>query len=324
MGWGRGEVTTEVQPVEPTDCGQPPNPAIGAIQPIGFVLILSSDWRISHVSANIGDYFGAAPDAVIGQPVTSLFNPNAIHSLRNRLALLRGPNSAERLFGIALTDDAAHYDIAVHMSGDQVVIEAEKSRDHHHDRESTGTVRGMIAQLGEVDTLADFFQQAARQVCALTGYERVTINRLGPDGMDEIVGEALRSGISTAMSSRVADPAPSAGQPAPRTLLSLVADIDARPVPIVPALDRRGRPVDLSWSVLRAASPDDLSSLRGIGVRAALSIALVIGGRLWGWIACNHRAPCCPSFERRSAAEWYAIMLAMQIEIRELKAKLRR
>jgi len=322
MGWGRGEVTTEVQPVRPTDCGQPPTPAVGAIQPIGFVLILSSDWRISHASANIGDYFGAAPEAVIGQPVTSLFNPNAIHSLRNRLALLRGPDAVERLFSIALTDEPAHYDVAVHMSGDQVVIEAEKSRDRHHDRESTGTVRGMIAQLGEVGMLADFFEQAARQVCALTGYERVTIHRFGRDGMDEVVGEALRSGIGAAMRGHAAGSARSARQPAPRNLLSLVADIDASPVPIVPALDRCGRPLDLSWSVLRAGSPDELDLLRGIGVRASLSIAIVSGGRVWGRIACDHRAPCCPSFERRSAAEWYAIMLAMQIEIRELKALL--
>ena len=105
-------------------------------------------------------------------------------------------------------------------------------------------------------------------------------------------------------------------------LLRLVADIDAVPVPIVPGQVRRGKPADLSRAVLRAASPEDVELLRSIGVRAALSIAIVIGGRTWGVIACHHHAPCCPSFERRSAAEWFAIMLAMQIEIRELKARL--
>lgn len=290
-----------------------------AIQPIGFLVTLASDWRISRVSANIGDNVGATPEDLLGQPVTSLFNPAAIHSLRNRLALLRGPNAVERLFSIQLTDSTAHYDVAVHMSGDQVVIEAEPTRDHHHDRESSGTVRGMIAQLGDVPTLEGFFIEAARQMRALTGYDRVTIHRFGPDNAVEVAGEAQRGATGSAMGAS----APSRPAPAvPRSLVSLVADVDATPVPIIPALDRRGRPADLSRSGLRAASPDDLDLLRGIGVQAAMSISIVVAGRLWGQIDCHHHAPFCPSFERRSAAEWFAIMLAMQIEIRELKAKL--
>ena len=291
--------------------------AVGAIQPIGFLLTLSNDWRISRASANIGDYLDVAPEALIGEPVTSLFNASAVHSVRNRLALLRGPFATERLFSIPLTDGPAHYDVALHMSGEQAVIEAEPNHEHHHDRESTGTVRGMIAQLGEVETMAGFFEEAARQMRALTGYDRVTIHRFAPDGGDEVVGEVLRSAIGSAMGRHL----PISGE-APRSLLRLVADVDAVPVPIVPGQVRRGRPADLSRAVLRAASPEDVELLRSIGVRAALSIAIVIGGRTWGVIACHHHAPCCPSFERRSAAEWFAIMLAMQIEIRELKARL--
>lgn len=291
--------------------------AVGAIQPIGFLLTLSNDWRISRASANIGDYLDVAPEALIGEPVTSLFNASAVHSLRNRLALLRGPFATERLFSIPLTDGPAHYDVALHMSGEQAVIEAEPNHEHHHDRESTGTVRGMIAQLGEVETMAGFFEEAARQMRALTGYDRVTIHRFAAGGDDEVVGEVLRSAIGSAMGRHL----PISGE-APRSLLRLVADIDAVPVPIVPGQVRRGKPADLSRAVLRAASPEDVELLRSIGVRAALSIAIVIGGRTWGVIACHHHAPCCPSFERRSAAEWFAIMLAMQIEIRELKARL--
>ena len=294
-------------------------PDSAAIQPIGFLVALSSDWRICRLSANVGDFLGISPEALLGSPVTSLFNPGAIHSLRNRLALLRGPDAVERLFSIQLTDAPAHYDVAVHMSGDEAVIDAEPNHDHHHDRESTGTVRGMIAQLGEIETLADFFADAARQMRALTGYDRVTIHRFGADGAVEIVGQGQRGAAGSAMG----DPAPSRPESGvPRSLVSLVADVDAKPVPIVPALDRRGRPADLSRSGLRAAPTAELDRLRESGVQAALSISIVVAGRPWGLIACHHHAPCCPSFERRSAAEWFAIMLAMQIEIRELKAKL--
>lgn len=291
-----------------------------AIQPIGFLVTLSSDWRINRVSANIADYFGAAPDELLGQPVTNLFSQSAIHSLRNRLALLRGPFATERLFSVPLTDATAHYDVAIHMSGDQTVIEAEPNHHDHHERESTGTVRGMIAQLGEVDTVADFFEVAANQVRALTGYDRVTIHRLGPDGGDEVVGEVMRKVIGPAMGEPSASL--SVHPPTRRSLVSFIADVDAEPVPVVSRYVRRSRPADLSRSALLAASPADVEQLRSMGVGAALSIAIVTGGQLWGQITCHHHAPSCPSFERRSAVEWYAIMLAMQIEIRELKAKL--
>ena len=56
---------------------------------------------------------------------------------------------------------------------------------------------------------------------------------------------------------------------------------------------------------------------------AAILLPLIVAGRHWGDVAFYHRAPCCPSFERRSALEWFALMLSMQIEIRELKAQLK-
>lgn len=293
-------------------------PIKAAIQPIGFLVSLSNDWRVSHVSANIGDFLPASPDTVLGEPVTGLFSPAAIHSLRNRLALLRGPDATERLFSISLTGDNDHYDVAVHMSDEQAVIEAERSPNSHHDRESTGTVRGMIAQLGQVETLAAFFNDAARQVRALTGYDRVTIHRFAPDGTDEPVGEAKRGATGAVMGS--AATARRYDLSLPRSLVDLIADVDAAPVAIIPATDRRGRPADLSRAGLRDAPRAEIELLRAIGVRAALTLSLVVAGRLWGRIACHHHAPCCPSFERRSAAEWFAIMLAMQIEIRELRA----
>ena len=283
----------------------------GAIQPIGFLVTLSSDWRIGHVSANIGDFLNIAVETPPGQAVTGLFSPAAIHSLRNRLALLRGPNATERLFGISLTGDDAHYDVAVHMSGSHAIVEAEPNREHHHDRESSGTVRGMIAQLEELDSLRGFFSEAARQVRALTGYERVAIHRFDDTGKDEIVGAAARNGFAAV------DAVPLGTEPS--SPVKLVADVDAQLVAMIPALEGH---VDLSRAALRAASPSELDRLRETGLHAGLSIGLMVRGRQWGVIACQHHTPFCPSFERRSAAEWYAVMLAMQIEIRELRARL--
>lgn len=306
--------------VEPADSGQSLADELDAIQPIGCLIALTDDWRISRVSANIGDFFETTPESIVGEPLTCLFSQAAIHSLRNRLALLRGPYATERLFSIPLTDEPPHYDVAIHLSGRDTIIDVEPNHDDHHDRETTGTVRGMIGQLGDAQSLDNFFEAAANQVRALTGFDRVTIHRFGASGGAELVAEVLRRGATAEMG----EPSAYLGvhAPEPRNLVSFVADVAAVPEAIVRYKRGRSRPVDLSRSALRAASPTELELLRSAGIGAALAIAIVIEGRMWGQITCHHHAPCRPNFERRSALEWYAIMLAMLIEIRELKAKL--
>ena len=286
----------------------------GAIQPIGFLVALAPDWRISRVSANIDEHLGKSPADLLGQSIASLFADEAVHSLRNRLALLRSPESVERLLSVPLTGGERRYDIALHMSGSSVVIEAEPSSDHHHEHDSMGTIRGMVAQLAAIDGLPAFFAAAARQVRALTGFDRVLIRRLGDD---DPVGEAVRS-VARAMTSGPMPIWSTAG----RSVLTMIADTSAAPVAIIaPANARRSR-LDLSHSMLLALPPEQQSSLGEAAIGAAIQVPLTVAGRHWGEIIGTHHAPCCPSFERRHAIEWFALMLGMQIEIRELKARL--
>lgn len=289
----------------------------GAIQPIGFLVALAPDWRVSRASANIGDYLGTAAADLLDQPITGLFAHDAIHSLRNRLALLRSADAVERLFSVALTGTDKVYDVALHMCGTTVVIEAEPSRDHRHDRDSMGTVRGMIAQLAAIDSLPAFFGEAARHLRALTGFDRVTIERRRIDGSVELAGEAVRSAASAMTGTPIATDSWSA---VPSTTLMVIPDTSAASVAIVAPQRGRHAPLDLSNAMLQAALPERAASLRATGIGAALLLPLTVAGRRWGEIACYHRTPSCPSFERRSAIEWFALMLAMQIEIRELKA----
>jgi light-regulated signal transduction histidine kinase (bacteriophytochrome) len=287
-----------------------------AIQPIGFLVALAPDWRVSRLSANIGDHLGVPAASLLHQPVTNLFAQDAVHSLRNRLALLRSPASVERLYAVPLTGTGSQYDIALHMSGTTVVIEAEPSRDHRHDHDSTGTICGMIAQLGPIAATPDFFALAARHMRALTGFDRVLIRRYGA-GATETVGEAVRNGAQSLAAAGQAMRSDDG-----RTILTIIPDTAADPIAILaPSEARQGR-LDLSHAMLLAAPPARQAALRKSGVGAAIEVPLVIAGRHWGEIICHHRAPACPSFERRSAIEWFAMMLGMQIEIRELKARL--
>lgn len=54
-------MSEQAQTVDLTNCDREPIHLLGAIQPSGFLLALTSDWLVARVSANIGDYLGSRP-----------------------------------------------------------------------------------------------------------------------------------------------------------------------------------------------------------------------------------------------------------------------
>jgi light-regulated signal transduction histidine kinase (bacteriophytochrome)/CheY-like chemotaxis protein len=307
--------------VDLTNCDREPIHQLGAIQPIGFLVAVTAEWTIARVSANVGAFMeGADAQQLIGRPLTDLFSAAAIHGLRNRVAMLRGPDSVERIFGCRLVDGCEPFDIALHVSGALTVIEAEPSNGEDHG-DVTGTVRSMIARLDLAHDMEAFFNEGARQVRALSGYDRVMVYRFGEDGSGEVVAESVRSNLGSFLGLHY----PATDIPAQaralykRNLLRVITDVNGTGVPIVPQLDESGEPLDLSLSMLRSVSPIHIEYLKNMGVGASMSISIVVEGKLWGLFACHHYAARCPAFERRSVCELFAQMFAMRLESRERK-----
>jgi light-regulated signal transduction histidine kinase (bacteriophytochrome) len=313
--------TAPSQTVDLTNCDREPIHLLGAIQPIGFLIAVNSDWMIARVSANLAEFLGHEAEDVIGKPASLIFSVEAIHAIRNRLALLRSPDAAERIFRCTLADRGKPFDVAVHMLGGIIIIEGEPSAEHPYG-DATGTVRGMIARLDHAPSIESFYHEGARQVRALTGFDRVMVYRFDHDHSGEVVAESAKSGIGSFLGLRYppTDIPAQARQLYKRNLLRVITDIDSEPVPVIPALNEHRKPVDLSLSVLRSVSPIHIEYLRNMGVRASMSISILVEGELWGLVACHHYSPRCPSFERRSVAELFAQMFAMRIESRERKA----
>jgi light-regulated signal transduction histidine kinase (bacteriophytochrome)/CheY-like chemotaxis protein len=300
--------------VDLTNCDREPIHIPGLIQPFGVLLVLSSDWLVARTSPNTADYLGKTPDELMGRPLVDTIGADAVHALRNRMSLLRGADATERLFGVHFTGIEQPFDVALHLSDGKVVIEAEPSQPEQGD--GAGTIRSMMARLDQSSSLNAFLREGARQVRALTGFDRVMVYRFAANGDGEVVAEAARSGIGSFLHLHY----PHTDIPAQaralyqRNLFRIIADVGAEPVPVLPTLDEQGRPLDLSLSVLRAVSPIHIEYLTNMGVGASLSISIVIEGRLWGLFACHHYSPRCPGLERRSLSELFGQMFAMKLE----------
>ena len=95
-----------------------------------------------------------------------------------------------------------------------------------------------------------------------------------------------------------------------------VVDCDGDDVPIL-RLDKR-EPGALR-SILAVPSADESAALAGIGARAALIVPLKRDGNAWGQLACVHSNPRHVGAERRSVVRLFARIIALRIEIAQLR-----
>ena len=253
------------EPVDLTNCDREPIHQLGAVQPFGFLLAISSDWIVTRASANLAEFLGITQADALGRPVTSLITPESLHTIRNKLTTLRGSDVVERIFGIALTSAHDRFDLAVHMSDSGVIIEGERCQEDRHDAPSL-SMRSMMSRLDHTETMEAFFRDGARQARALTGFDRVMVYRFDDSGSGEVVAEAARAGIGSFLGLHY----PASDIPVQaralylRNLFRIIADVDAAPVPILPQLNENGQPLDLSMSVLRSVSPIHIEYLKNM------------------------------------------------------------
>ena len=310
------EDLTKPGAVDLTNCDREPIHILGSVQAIGLLVAVDRHWIVERVSANVEDFLAVETSAAIGSPLQSFIDAEAIHSIRNRVAMLTGEDAVERIFGCRLQQGRAPFDVALHRSGDCIVIEAEPAKGEHGD--ATNTVRSMIARLDRAETFEAFVQEGSRVVRGLNGFDRVMVYRFDDDGSGEVVGESCRLGIGTfkGLHYPASDIPKQARALYKRNLLRIIADINAEPVPIIPQRDGEGRPLDLSLSILRSVSPIHIEYLRNMGVGASMSISIVVDGELWGLFACHHYGPKAPDFALRTVCELFAQMFSMRLESR--------
>jgi light-regulated signal transduction histidine kinase (bacteriophytochrome) len=305
--------------VDLSNCDREPIHLIGAVQSFGLLLVVSSDaWVITRASGSTTAWLGRTPQDVIGRPLRAVFTEEAIHAMRTQLHGAIMGDMVARLFDLQITDAGPRCDLAVHMAGTSIIVECEPSISDGSD--NTGLmVRGMIARLQQAHDLRAFYRMAARELRAMTEFDRVMVYRFDQDGSGEVIAESARTGLESYLGLHY--PASDIPRQArilyERNWLRLIADVNAAPSPIEPALDAAGQPLDLSRSVLRSVSPIHVEYLRNMGVSASMSVSILHDGRLWGLFACHHYAPHRVSFGRRTAAELFGQMFSFLMENRE-------
>jgi chemotaxis family two-component system sensor kinase Cph1 len=288
--------------IDLTDCENEPITIPGSIQPHGLLLALrGTGLTVVQASANLPFFLGVAPREMLGQPVGQWFNEASAHALAVA-SLWEDPGQANPLPLSGRGSRDQRFDGILHRSGADLILELERV----HPGAVVPSVRGALPKLQNASTETEVCWIAAKEARRLTGFDRVMVYRFAPDWSGQVVAEIRGDGVDSYLGAHfpASDIPKQARELYTRKLLGLIHNVSYSPVPLL-ALEE-GPPLDMTHSVLRSVSPIHLQFLRNMGVKATLTVSLVIGGKLWGMIAGSSERKCWPSFSSKS--QWSMIL----------------
>lgn len=294
-----------------TNCEREPIHLAGSIQPHGALLVLREPGLVTlQASANAADFLGIE-GPVLGRGLAE-FAPALAEQVRARRdepleripIVLRQPASAA----------GGPLDVLLHRPPEAgLVLELERPGPRVDLARHVERATAAILACTSLKTLAE---ETSRIFKELTGYDRVMVYRFDAEGHGEVLAERREAGLEPYLGNRY--PASDIPQIArrlyERNRIRVLVDVDAPRVPIEPRLSPlTGRDLDMSLCFLRSISPIHIRYLKNMGVAATLVASLVVGGRLWGLIACHHYEPRRVAYEIRAVCELLAETVATRI-----------
>jgi len=265
-------------------CEAEPLSLSGAIQAHGGLLHITEKGVMTHASANLANYFPCAPESVPGQALPAQLKAILHPAL---VTLNQAPGSRIELLDLDIGGPTP-VDIVVLRSSQGIVLEFSEHDSHYVRVPAHSVPMRTPANMQAADEL---HQRIATLLNEVTGFNRVMIYAFREDGDGEVLAEARNTdvyGSYLGLRFPASDIPLIARNLYKKNPWRLIPDSQA---PAVPLISHNAPPPDLTWSDLRSVSPVHQSYLANMGVRASLSLPIMVGSELWGLIACHHAEP---------------------------------
>lgn len=291
-----------------TNCKTAPLHLIGQIQSYGLMLVVARDsGTVSACSANTDSFLGLQPAAVLGRRWSEL-NVGGI-DLDDLTGRLTAGGARVPSF---VSARLASQDVVVqgHGSEDLLLIEIEPLApalpSDHGDRLL------FLQELADCRRADEAAQLLLRYLADITGFDRVMLYQFMPDWHGKVVAEKLRPGMEGFLGLHF--PAGDIPENARRlyavNMQRFIADVDGDVADILTASDTS---LNLTHAQLRAVHPVHIQYLKNMGVSASFSVSIVVGGSLWGMIACHHMKTKMLGFRQRNLCEELARIVSLHM-----------
>ncbi|BDA85246.1 histidine kinase [Aureimonas sp. SA4125] len=291
--------------------------------------------RIVFASENAEDYLGRPYGDLLGMSLVDLVGEGQCAALCNgRLEPSRPDLLRPHFLRLARPDGTAgDLECFPHIHDGRLILEFVTLREAPAVVWEEDLVRQrIISDLIQPDTLSELARVGAEIIRDVTGYDRVMIYRFAPDRHGEVIAEStVRPDTFLGLHYPAADIPEPARRHFVLNVIRTIPDIAARPVPIMMrpvagaqgSAPGEGRPLDLTFSKLRAVAPVHIEYLGNMGVGGSTSISLTANGELWGLVACHHYGPLHLSWSRLRFCELLGGTISALLQSLENRIQLR-
>ena len=302
--------------VDLNSCDREPIHCPGSIQPHGVLLVLQRQTlAILQFAGNTEGLLGCLPAHLSKYTLKDVFDGPALALLIKTLSLPQLKPAV--LLGLSTRRVTPPLHATVHVQGDIGLVELEPAGLGVGQGDALAQVQALLSQLPEAASIAACCQAAATLVRDISGFERVMVYQFLHDGSGRVLAEARAEGQPSFLDLHF--PASDVPQQARALYLRnwsrLIPDIGYTPQPLQPA-GAGSEPLDMSYCVLRSVSPIHLEYLRNMGVAASMSLSIVVGGKLWGLLACHHTTAHYVAADQRLTCDLLAQIFSMQLQAR--------
>ncbi len=299
------------------NCESIPINTVGTIQPVGF--LLATDMRaeeITHVSENMSELAGTTPSQLLGTSPSTLLGSETVHAIRNIAGHSTIRSQREYVTTTPIGDADHEFDISMYAANHRLIIELQPHVvEGRNPASAVSAAKRIINLLSQTASVDELLELAVDHLRHFSGYDRLKAYRFLPDGAGEIAAESRSATVDSFLGLRfpAVDIPESARALYAKTPIRVISSVDAPASPIVSS-DELGEPLDLGLAVLRGCIPVHTQYLHNMGVRATLSVPIVVGGEMWGLFAFHHYEDRAPSAMTTLSLELLGRSLSMMIE----------
>lgn len=292
---------------------------IGQIQSHGALITISLDEipLILRCSDNIQHFFSTHPEQILGFPLAVLIGDDQAREVVKLVQDCQSQTKASTLIYAVVEENILELQTTAHLTQEEAVIEFEPIRTPYQPSEMLKlfeSVRlGMNNFLSESD-LESCCQYFTDLVRSIAGFERVMLYRFDESWDGEVIAESKRPEETFSYLGHrfpAGDIPPQARALYTKNTLRFVMDAQEPPSQLI-SVNGLDSPLDMTYAILRTFSPVHVQYLSNMGVRASLSVSIVVQGKLWGLIACHSSQPHFVSHPIRNILEFIGGMIALR------------
>lgn len=303
------------------NCDSEPIHISGHIQSHGFLVGIDEDQIICYYSENIKSFLPELTDKLFGQNVNRLLTffgiNNPVEFISNLISSsIESGFEQHRPYPVNLGSQP--YYLLLSPADPYYLLEFEPAIEDLHSNIQKVIGRSMSEMIADRN-LSNLLHNTVVQVKKVIQYDRVMIYRFAEDGHGEVIAEAKNEDLKPFLWQHypASDIPKQARELYKQNFTRLIGNVHSIPSPVLASPILEHKPLNLTYSQLRAVSEIHIQYLKNMTVESSFSISLMYRNELWGLIACHNYTPRYIDYKARESAWLLGLILSSGLEFKK-------